>query len=89
MKIITGIHCVLTLILLSFIGSASAEPLLFRDHPLAGKIWDMKSREFIDESSLLAMANKSDVLLLGETHDNPVHHELQQKLLAASFTKLL
>lgn len=74
---------ILSLFVLSFAGHAHAEALLFSDHPLAGKIWDMNSRSFIDEATLLDRIGKADVLLLGETHDNPLHHELQLKLLKA------
>jgi len=70
-------------VLLVFAGMADAGDMLFADHPLAGKIWDMCSRSFIDEATLLARIDKVNVLLLGETHDNPQHHELQQKLLNA------
>jgi uncharacterized iron-regulated protein len=57
--------------------------MLFTDHPLVGRIWDMNSRSFIDEATLLARISTANVLLLGETHDNPLHHEIQQKLLKA------
>lgn len=83
MKIIASIKFFLTLSLLSFTSLAHAENMLFADHPLVGKIWDMKSRSFIDEATLLARINAANVLLLGEIHDNPQHHELQQKLLNA------
>ena len=83
MRMLAKINCFIALFVLSFTAAAHAESLLLNDHPLVGKIWDMKSRSFIDESTLLARANKADVLLLGETHDNPLHHELQQKLLIA------
>ena len=68
---------------LIFAGLAQAGELLFADHPLAGKIWDMNSRSFIDEAMLLDRIKTADVLLLGETHDNPRHHDLQQQLLKA------
>lgn len=68
---------------LLFASLTHAENMLFTDHPLAGKIWEMNSRSFIDEATLLARINTADVLLLGETHDNPQHHENQQKLLKA------
>ncbi len=83
MKIIASIKLFLTFVLLSFASLVHAEAMLFTDHPLVGKIWDMNSRSFIDEATLLARINTADVLLLGETHDNPQHHELQQKLLKA------
>jgi uncharacterized iron-regulated protein len=60
-----------------------AGDMLFADHTLVGKIWDMNSHSFIDEATLLARIDKANVLLLGETHDNPQHHELQQKMLNA------
>lgn len=69
--------------LLLFAGLAHAQGMLFTDHPLAGKIWDLNSRSFINEATLLARINAVDVLLLGETHDNTLHHEYQQKLLKA------
>lgn len=64
-------------------GQAHAGNMLLTDHPLAGKIWDIQSHSFIDEAALTEQVNKADVLLLGETHDNPVHHQIQQKLLQA------
>jgi uncharacterized iron-regulated protein len=57
--------------LLMFSGTGHAENMLFADHPLVGKIWDMNSRSFIDEATLFARIDKVNVLLLGETHDNP------------------
>ncbi|MEO8333308.1 MAG: ChaN family lipoprotein [Gallionella sp.] len=83
MKITAHIKLILTISLLSFTSLAQAQNMLFTDHPLAGKIWDMNSRSFIDEATLLVRINDSNVLLLGEVHDNVLHHELQQKLLQA------
>jgi uncharacterized iron-regulated protein len=54
-----------------------------RDHPLAGKIWDPANARFIDEKELLRRAAQAEILLLGETHDNPEHHRLQRWTLAA------
>ena len=83
MKSTARIRYLFVLIVLSIAGLARAESMLFTDHPLVGKIWDMNSRSFIDEATLLARIDNATVLLLGETHDNPRHHELQQKLLQA------
>jgi len=83
MRVIASIELFLTFVLLTCASPAHAENLLFTDHPLAGKIWDMNSRSYIDEAELVARINKADVLLLGEVHDNTLHHELQQKLLNA------
>ena len=83
MKIIASIKLCLTFVLLSSASLAHAGNMLFTDHPLAGKIWDMNSRNYMDEAALIARVNAANVLLLGETHDNPQHHEYQQKLLKA------
>jgi uncharacterized iron-regulated protein len=83
MKITVPIKLFSCYVLLSFASLVHAEKMLFANHPLAGKIWDMNSRSYIDEDTLLARINATDVLLLGETHDNPVHHEYQLKLLKA------
>lgn len=83
MKTVASIYFRLAFALMLFVGSAHAETLLYADHPLVGKLWDMRSRSYIDETTLLARIKSADVLLLGETHDNPQHHDLQQKLLKA------
>jgi uncharacterized iron-regulated protein len=87
MRIIASIKPYLFLALL-FANGVHADTLLVAvqpkvGHPLIGKIWDMNSRRFMDEAALHAMMDKADVLLLGETHDNPQHHELQLRLLKA------
>jgi uncharacterized iron-regulated protein len=83
MRIFARTKCCITIVLLTFAGLAHAQNMLYTDHPLAGKIWDMHSNSFIDEATLIARINLSNVLLLGEVHDNSRHHELQQKLLQA------
>ncbi len=62
-------------------GFAQAADMLFTEHPLANRVWDMNKGDFIDEAALSEKINNSDVLLLGEVHDNLLHHQLQQKLL--------
>ncbi len=54
---------------------------LGRDHPLAGRIWDVSSARFIDRQSLVAQLARADFVLLGERHDNPDHHLLQAEVL--------
>jgi len=83
MKSAARLHFHLAFAMMLFAGLTHAQPLLHADHPLVGKLWDMRSRSYMDEATLLGRIDKANVLLLGETHDNPVHHELQQKLLQA------
>lgn len=51
------------------------QTLLLNDHPLAGKIWDVAARQFISKQQLSKRIAESRYLLLGETHDNPLHHQ--------------
>ncbi len=57
--------------------------LLHREHPLAGKVWDVREGRFTDEAALEAALGRADFVLLGETHDNPAHHEGQARLVRA------
>ncbi|MCF8198261.1 MAG: ChaN family lipoprotein [Sulfuritalea sp.] len=50
-------------------------------HPLSGRLWDVAAQSFIDENELHRRARPAEVLLLGETHDNPEHHRLQLEVL--------
>jgi uncharacterized iron-regulated protein len=54
------------------------------DHPLAGRIWDLANQKFIALAELQRQVAGSELVLLGETHDNPVHHRLQLDMLTAS-----
>jgi uncharacterized iron-regulated protein len=54
---------------------------LDRDHPLVGKIWDVKSGAFIDAQAFSRQLAKIELVLLGERHDNPDHHRLQARVL--------
>lgn len=46
-------------------------------------LWQASSRRYIGYDELLQQARTADIVLLGETHDNPAHHALQARLLAA------
>jgi uncharacterized iron-regulated protein len=52
---------------------------LDRDHPLVGRIWDVRAARFVDEGELRAKLH--GYVLLGEKHDNADHHQLQARLL--------
>jgi uncharacterized iron-regulated protein len=56
---------------------------LHRDHPLAGKIWDVRAARFVDEAGLVSALSGAEVVLLGETHDNVDHHVLQARMIQA------
>lgn len=52
-----------------------------RAHPLVGRIWSVRAARFVDERDVRAQLR--GFVLLGEKHDNPDHHALQARLLAA------
>lgn len=61
---------------------ASKVPLQALKQPVvANKILYVQTGEFIDESVLFKHVLSSDYLLLGETHDNGHHHELQANFI--------
>lgn len=63
-------------------GASDAAPALrHADHALVGRIWDVAGRRFASHDEVLARLRAADAVLLGETHDNPVHHRLQAELL--------
>jgi uncharacterized iron-regulated protein len=63
------------------IGSRTWVSTLRRDHPLVGKIWDVRAGRFTDEAALASALSAADVVLLGEVHDNVDHHLLQARLV--------
>lgn len=56
---------------------------LSRDHPLSGRLFDVRSGRFITPSRMLETFSRIDLVLLGERHDNLDHHLLQAWLIDA------
>ena len=83
--VLARIRCLACVGLLLLAGCAAVPPGTLRDtdHPLAGRLWDVHTQSFIDQAELLRRAAFAEVLLLGETHDNPEHHRLQLVILQA------
>lgn len=61
--------------------SANWETELRRDHPLVGQIWRSANNTFVTLDELQSALTSADLVLLGEKHDNPDHHAIQQLLL--------
>lgn len=58
--------------------SVPDEPvLILSDHSLVGKIWDVKHKRYLDQQALLKKILASEYVLLGEQHDNRIHHQHQ------------
>jgi uncharacterized iron-regulated protein len=54
-----------------------------REHPLAGRIFDLALRVESSEAELVGALRGADFALLGESHENAEHHRLQARLLVA------
>jgi uncharacterized iron-regulated protein len=66
------------------LGAASAcAPLATESSGDDAQAWQASTRRFISYDALLQQAREADIVLLGETHDNPGHHALQARMLAA------
>jgi uncharacterized iron-regulated protein len=52
----------------------------FRDHPLAGSVWQADGSQ-ADRKTLSAAVLSADYVLLGEIHTNPDHHVIQAELI--------
>ena len=51
-------------------------------HPLSGRIWDTQGQRYITQPELDSRLRTTRLVLLGEVHDNPVHHRLRHDLIA-------
>ncbi len=55
--------------------------LVLTDHPLVGKIWDAREKKWVNEAALQQAILSHTFILLGETHDNHVHHQRHLQVL--------
>lgn len=73
--------CLCLAIAIGLVGGARAESelpaLSLVDHPLADKIWLVKEQRFATREQLAERLVKPRYVFLGETHDNPQHHQYQ------------
>ena len=53
----------------------------FQDHILAGEIWDTHKKVWLTAQQLNYELLHYDYILLGETHNNPDHHNLQAEII--------
>lgn len=73
----------LSLLLTACLDTRHLTPVETADHPLLNQFWSSGARGYIDVDELLLTVADADYILLGENHDNPVHHELQAQIIAA------
>ena len=55
--------------------------LLDREHPLVGRIWDVRGARFVEQASFLDAVRGARFVALGEQHDNADHHRLEALLI--------
>ena len=69
----------------------AAQPLLLKNqvHTLAERIYAVRQAVFISEQTLLEATEQYQFVLLGETHDNPRHHDVQQLVIEYLATRCL
>jgi uncharacterized iron-regulated protein len=53
------------------------------DHPLVGTIWLARDRRTVGREEAFDLMAQSQIVILGETHDNPDHHRFQAEALEA------
>jgi uncharacterized iron-regulated protein len=53
------------------------------DHPLVGAIWLARDRRTVGREEAFDLMAQSQIVILGETHDNPDHHRFQAEALEA------
>ena len=46
-------------------------------HPLTDRLWDVANERYVDKDALAKALTGADYVLLGEKHDNPLHHQHQ------------
>lgn len=67
-------------------GKPQWESPLDRDHPLVGRIWDVKAARYVDPATVMEQVRRSRFVGIGEQHDNIDHHRLEAALLDAAST---
>lgn len=86
MKKITGlifIYAIMLTLVLNMSACQTFSPEYeIKQHPLIDKIWSVSAQQFIPADNLNQEILKNNIILLGETHDNARHHQLQAQLIA-------
>lgn len=72
----------LLVVMLSFVLPAGAGTSALPTHPLENKIVDANGK-VISESQLVASVRQHTYVFVGEKHDNPVHHQIELRLIQA------
>lgn len=63
--------------------TAKTEAAVAVSHPLVNRLWDVSAGAFMDEDALWQRARSSAYVVMGEVHDNPMHHLLEARMVEA------
>jgi len=74
-------RCVSVVVLLVFALGACSSPAPVRPAPALTRIYDVRAKRFVDEAALVADLARTRYRLLGEIHDDPLHHTIRARLL--------
>lgn len=55
--------------------------MLLEDHDLVDRIYDVANDRFVSRQQLTTVVTRANFLLLGETHDNIRHHDIQREII--------
>lgn len=72
----------LLILMLSIVLPARAGTSVLPSHPLENKIVDANGK-VMSESQLVAAVRRHAYVFLGEKHDNPIHHQIELRLIQA------
>ena len=73
-----------SLVLLLFATLGGSQASVQENKPsLASRIWDVRSEAYVTEPQLVQALAGTRYRLLGEVHDNPLHHVIRARLIAA------
>ncbi|HEX6795612.1 MAG TPA: ChaN family lipoprotein [Casimicrobiaceae bacterium] len=74
-------RCVNVVVLLVFALGACSSPARVQQAPAPTRIYDVRAKHFIGEPALVADLAGARYRLLGEIHDDPLHHTIRARLL--------
>ncbi|MDD9300983.1 MAG: ChaN family lipoprotein [Desulfobacter sp.] len=70
------------LILIPLVSACATAPkTIMRNDPLIGKIVNSSTQKLVDFTSLMAALEPYDVIYISEKHDNPMHHDIQHRII--------
>ena len=74
-------RCVSVVVLLAFALGACSSPAPVRQASQPTLIYDVRAKRFVDETALVTDLARARYRLLGEIHDDPLHHTIRARLL--------